>query len=246
MNRRRRQSRLTRRTKKLLQSVLEDDDTPVTLVPDTQPSTSFVPDTPPPSGPTVIPETQETPPDLFNVTLVSEPDLADESSEVIDDCVNASATLPNTNNAPATSAGSLEEPLAPLDPPKSPQNPAPTVGTQIETIVGHRYVTPVTTSVHLFRGPKNPLSAFFHQKLSWKKMDFISAEQAYQHEKLVFHKVSRTNCNRLLKCRSSHDVKRIANQLVPKPCNSWDKVKFSLMTEITKSSTTSASDFEIP
>ena len=227
---------LTRRTKLLLESMLAEDSF---RVPDTQ-DTSLRQDVTPPdevplpddtadislpddqdtvdlsppddvdtsSSDDVIPETQQTETqetDIFNVTLASDDDPSDESSLLLVD-----------NNGPPTTGENGN------------------VGSAIKTVISCRdnATPPVIKSVHLFRGPKNPLSAFYHQRLRWKKMNFISAEQAYQHEKMVFHRVSRAGRNRLLRCRSSHDVKRIANELVPNPSDCWDKIKFSLMTEI--------------
>ena len=222
------------------------------FVPETQDpatSTESVPDT-------VIPESQKSQADLFNMTLVSEDGSSDESSVSLLDVdshlpVNDSVKHYNQVNdttAPvvpiASSATSLAldvssiEPIGldtnygePSDPSADIVDPPTTfadVGSPIKT------VAPVVTreTLHLFRGPKNPLSAFYPQKLLWKNVSFISAEQAYQYEKLLFHRVPRSGRNRLLKCHNSHDVKRIANELVRTPCDSWNAIKFSLMSEI--------------
>ena len=87
-------------------------------------------------------------------------------------------------------------------------------------------------ALHLFRGPKNALSAFFQHPLKWNDMHFNSAEQAYQFEKLLFHKVSRFNRNRLMNCRQSHEVKHLSTKLVPVCSAAWDNVKFDIMEEI--------------
>lgn len=212
---------LTRRTKRLLDSVLLDDSV---LVPESQ-----LQDAPPVSGTpseqdiSVIPETQQSQADLFSVTLVSEDGSSDTSSLCLpgdeDDCVPMVSS-----DVPDVSFANLIE----------PPDLFADVGVPIETVTSQRYATPVSNknSLHLFRGPKNPLSAFYLQKLQWNSKCFISAEQAYQYKKLLFHRVPRTGCNRLLKCRSSHDVKRIANELVPSPTDSWNDIKFNLMTEI--------------
>lgn len=111
-------------------------------------------------------------------------------------------------------------------------------GETIATVVSDRLGAPVSdvlanhTPVQLFRGPHEPLSAFFHHPLRWKNRTFISAEQAYQYSKLVHHKVSLTFQNQMLRCKSSHACKQLAYKCVKRSIASWDLVKFVVMEEI--------------
>lgn len=168
---------------------------------------------------TYVPETQESSvglPSPLNDTTIPESQYSqpDSSLEMSESANESSLLIENV---------SINDP------------PSLFSGGPIETIVNQREIslTQVTKPLVLFRGPKNPLSSFYHQKLLWKRFTFISAEQAYQYEKLIFHNIPQFLRNRLLKCRSSHDVKRVANKLVPEPCEAWDKIKFDLMTQIT-------------
>jgi len=109
-------------------------------------------------------------------------------------------------------------------------------GSSIETIVTDRAYSmtsaTVSSNLHLFRGPRNPLSAFYVHPLKWNNMHFQSAEHAYQYQKLLFHNVSRANRDRLMRCRQSHDVKLLSKKLVPLCSAAWDKVKFDIMEDI--------------
>ena len=88
------------------------------------------------------------------------------------------------------------------------------------------------TNLLLFRGPRNSLSAFFHHPLIWNNASFISAEQAYQHEKLVFHRRPEEDRRRIMGCQSSHDVKRLIGRLIPRCSEDWDRRKFDVMEDI--------------
>jgi ribA/ribD-fused uncharacterized protein len=160
-----------------------------------------------------VPETQlSQSANPFNVSL-SEDELSDSSSDGI-------------------SEPSDEESVPSSMVPQVHTVPLP-VGSPIETIITQRQpAAPADESLHLFRGPRNPLSAFYSHPLRWNGMNFASAEQAYQFQKLLFHNVSRAGRSQLMRCRSSHDVKRMANKFVPSPTTSWDNVKFSIMEDI--------------
>ena len=88
--------------------------------------------------------------------------------------------------------------------------------------------------IHLFRGPKNPLSAFHHHPLFWKNHTYISAEAAYQHEKMKQHNVPKWVHKELIHCKSSHDAKRIANNWIPQCSKSWQSQRFEVMKQISK------------
>ena len=108
----------------------------------------------------------------------------------------------------------------------------------IPTIVSCREDTPLAETitglnrVQLFRGPKAPLSAFYHHPLRWQNHTFISAEQAYQYAKLVHHKVTVTRQREMLRCKSSHACKQLAYKCVPTSNASWDLKKYELMEKI--------------
>ena len=105
-------------------------------------------------------------------------------------------------------------------------------GTPIETIISR--LPPITTKkkVLLFRGPKDPLSAFYPHPLRYNDMNFSSAEQAYQFLKMLHHKIPQYMRDRLLKCRNAYDVKLTAAKLVPVSSSTWNDVKFTIMKDI--------------
>ena len=108
----------------------------------------------------------------------------------------------------------------------------------ISTVVSDRSSAPVTTAfvehkkVRLFRGPKEPLSAFFHHSLRWRNRTYISAEQAYQFAKLVHHKAPVTTQRKMLHCRTSHACKQLAYKSIGTSSASWDSIKYDVMEEI--------------
>ena len=117
-----------------------------------------------------------------------------------------------------------------------PMMSSPQQAKSIPTITTERNNTnsfiPGGVNMQLFRGPKNPLSAFYHHPLHWQNKTYISAEQAYQHEKFKHHKLSRIAHNELLRCHNSHDVKRISNKWLPVCNTSWNTVQFEVMEDI--------------
>ena len=106
-------------------------------------------------------------------------------------------------------------------------------GEQIDTrVTNNNQICSENIEYRLFRGPKDPLSNFYHHPLRWKNVNYISAEQAYQHEKFKYHKMSRLAQNELLKCKSSHNAKQLANRWLPVRCESWKNVRFVIMEDI--------------
>ena len=122
--------------------------------------------------------------------------------------------------------------------PQQPPQQTVTPSEPIRTVVSDRSSAPLSSAladlrrVQLFRGPKEPLSAFYLHPLRWQNRTFISAEQAYQYAKLVHHKVALTRQKEMLRCRSSHACKQLAYRCVQKSNASWDAKKFELMEEI--------------
>jgi ribA/ribD-fused uncharacterized protein len=84
----------------------------------------------------------------------------------------------------------------------------------------------------MFRGPHDPLSAFYNCTLNWKEKSFNCAEQAYQYAKLEFHDVPQRAISELLQAKNPYDCKRLAKQWVPKCSEKWEKVKFDVMEDI--------------
>lgn len=111
-------------------------------------------------------------------------------------------------------------------------------GATIPTLVSCRESAPFDcaladlSQVQLFRGPREPLSAFYLHPLRWRNRNFISAEQAYQYAKLVHHKVTLTRQKEMLRCKTSHACKQLAFKCVQTSNASWDLQKFELMEEI--------------
>ena len=111
-------------------------------------------------------------------------------------------------------------------------------GQAISTVITNRECAPATVAftaeekVQLFRGPREPLSAFFHHPLRWQNRTCISAEQVYQYAKLVHHKAPVTAQREMLRCKSSHACKQLAYKIVRTSNASWDGMKFELMEEI--------------
>ena len=111
-------------------------------------------------------------------------------------------------------------------------------GEPIETVISSRVNDPFTLHLNghkgfrLFRGPKEPLSAFYHHPLRYEGRTYVSAEQAYQHQKFVHHRLSRPAHDELLRCRSSHSVKRTSVKWLPRPSSSWQTIRFAKMEEI--------------
>jgi GTP cyclohydrolase II len=86
--------------------------------------------------------------------------------------------------------------------------------------------------IQLFRGPRDPLSAFYHHPLHWQNRTFISAEHAYQYTKLVHHKTPLHAQKEMLHCRSSYSCKQLAYKYVRTSSESWNLIKFDIMEEI--------------
>ena len=111
-------------------------------------------------------------------------------------------------------------------------------GQAISTVISNRECAPAAVAftgekkVQLFRGPREPLSAFFHHPLRWRNRTYISAEQAYQYTKLVHHKAPVTAQREMLRCKSSHACKQLAYKTVRSSNDSWNSMKFDLMEEI--------------
>jgi len=118
-----------------------------------------------------------------------------------------------------------------LDLPAEPVVPTTTAPFP-ETVVNRRPTVQCEDGLILFFGPKNPLSAFFHHPLRWKNRTYISAEIAYQHEKFTHHRLPSAAHNELLRCRSSHDAKRVASKWVAISKKSWEKLRFEVMEQI--------------
>ena len=91
--------------------------------------------------------------------------------------------------------------------------------------IGHK-------KVQLFRGPKEPLSAFFHHPLRWRNRTYISAEQAYQFAKLMHHKAPVITQRKMLRCKTSHACKQLAYKFIGTSNASWDSIKYEVMEEI--------------
>ena len=136
-----------------------------------------------------------------------------------------------------SSADSTKDDANSLLLPQHPHGNAALAGDAIPTRVTSRtdpftLLLKGTNGVILFRGPKDPLSAFFHHPLRIEGKNFISAEQAYQYAKFIHHKLSKTALDELLRCRQSHSVKRIATKWLPRSNNKWDEIKFAQMEQI--------------
>lgn len=119
--------------------------------------------------------------------------------------------------------------------PLTPDARAPTISDDVAS--GSR-------ALRLFRGAKDPLSAFFHHPFRWKGNNFISAEVAYQHEKLVHHCQPHRAIGELLRSKTSQDAKRIALKWLPSPLQSWHSKKFQVMDEICKAKLMQCREFK--
>ena len=167
-----------------------------------------------------VPNTQT--PSIFDSTVTQEsqvviPETQDDSSCVcVSDCSDAElSSLLLTQASSSTDSG---EP--------------------IRTVITSRVNDPFNLElnghkgIRLFRGVKEPLSAFYHHPLRYEGRNYISAEQAYQHQKFVHHRLSRPAHDELLRCRTSHSVKRVSVKWLPCPSSSWQEIRFIKMEEI--------------
>ena len=97
--------------------------------------------------------------------------------------------------------------------------------------------------IRLFRGARDPLSAFFHHPLRWRNHLFISAEVAYQHEKFIHHRQPHRAISELLRSKTSYEAKRLSVKWVPLPLQSWQSMRFAVMEEICQAKLQQCRDF---
>ena len=156
------------------------------------------------------------------------------SSSVVPETQHDDRSVNMTQDCGDTSEDDMSSLLLPQDPQET--DTSTVTCERIPCVVTDRSSAPVNLSdcrqIQLFRGPKEPLSAFYHHPLRWRNRTYISAEQAYQHAKLVHHKAPVMSQRDMLRCRSSHACKQLAYKCVKVSNASWDSVKYELMKEI--------------
>ena len=181
--------------------------------------------------------------DALNATLGRQPRFVPEETMVLvsdtdDSDVDRSLALTSDDEHSFVASSQLNTDTMGNDnsnifvPPPSPfadSKPIPTITTDRDDT---NLFIPGKVDMQLFRGPKNPLSAFYHHPLYWQNKTYISAEQAFQHAKFKHHKLSKIAHEELLRCRNSHDVKRTSNKWLPVCNSSWNTIRFEIMEEI--------------
>ena len=156
------------------------------------------------------------------------------SSSVVPETQHDDRSFNMTQDCGDTSEDDMSSLLLPQDPQET--DTSTVTCERIPCVVTDRSSAPVNLSdcrqIQLFRGPKEPLSAFYHHPLRWRNRTYISAEQAYQHAKLVHHKAPVMSQRDMLRCRSSHACKQLAYKCVKVSNASWTLAKYKLMKDI--------------